>query len=94
MATAATADFDLYAEDVTKQKKVKVSNVQPGTTVRELVKGLVGRMRMVENDRQGQPIEYRARLEREGRHLLDSEIVSDSLRPDDELVLHPRINAG
>jgi hypothetical protein len=94
MATAATMDFDLYAEDVTKQKKVKVSNVKPGTTVRELVKGLVGRMRLVENDKRGNPLEYRARLEREGRHLHDSELVSDALRPDDELVLHTKINAG
>jgi hypothetical protein len=94
MATAATMDFDVYATDTSRQKKVKVSNFEPGTTVRELVKGLVERMRMVDKDRKGRPLQYRARLEREGRHLHDSELVSDALLPDDEVVLHPKINAG
>jgi hypothetical protein len=94
MATATTMNFDLYAKDVSKQKKVKVSGVQSGTTVRELVKGLVGKMRMVGSDTYGRPLEYRARLDREGRHLHDSELVGDALLHDDELVLQPKINAG
>lgn len=94
MATATILDFDLYAKDVTKQKKVKVSNVESDTTVRELVNGLVEKMKMMETDMQGRPLHYRARLEREGRHLLDSEFVRDALLPDDEIVLHTKINAG
>jgi hypothetical protein len=94
MATAAAMKLDIYAHDVTRQKKVHVSDVTHDTTVRELVNGLVGKMRLVDTDQKGRPLEFRARLEREGRHLHDSELVSDALQPDDELVLHPKINAG
>ena len=92
--SAATMPLHLTAQDVTGQKKVKVSSVPAEATVRELVHGLLARMGLVRQDLAGQPLEYRARLEREGRHLNDSELVSDALQPDDEIVLQPKINAG
>jgi len=73
---------------------MRVSDVSSDSTVRELVQGLLARMRLVDKDVEGRPIEYRARLEREGRHLHDSELVGDALLPDDEIVLQPKINAG
>ncbi len=88
------ASLNLLAQDVTKQKKMRVSDVSSDSTVRELVQGLLARMRLVDKDVEGRPIEYRARLEREGRHLHDSELVGDALLPDDEIVLQPKINAG
>jgi hypothetical protein len=94
MATATAMKLDLYAHDVTRQKKAHVSDVSHDTTVRELVNGLVGKMRLVNKDKAGRPLQFQALLEREGRHLHDSELVSDALQPDDELVLHPKINAG
>ena len=92
--SAATMPLHLTAQDVTGQKKVKVSSVPAEATVRELVHGLLARMGLVRQDLAGQPLEYRARLEREGRHLNDSELVSDALQPDDEIVLQPKIIAG
>ena len=94
MATAAAMNLNLYARDVTRQKKAHWSDISHDTTVRELVKGFVGKLRLVDKDQKGRPLQFRARLEREGRHLHDSELVSDALQPDDELVLHPKINAG
>jgi hypothetical protein len=88
------ASVNLLAQDVSGQKKVRVSDVSGDSTVRELVRGLLTRMRLVDKDAGGRPIEYRARLEREGRHLHDSELVSDALQSDDQLVLQPKINAG
>ena len=88
------ASVNLLAQDVSGQKKVRVSDVSGDSTVRELVRGLLTRMRLVDKDVGGRPIEYRARLEREGRHLHDSELVSDALQPDDQIVLQPKINAG
>jgi hypothetical protein len=88
------ASVDLLAKDVSGQKKVRVSDVSGDSTVRELIKGLRKRMHLVENDVRGNPIEYRARLEREGRHLHDAELVSDALQSDDEIVLQPKIYAG
>ena len=88
------ASVNLLAQDVSGQKKVRVSDVSGDSTVRELVRGLLTRMRLVDKDVGGRPIEYRARLEREGRHLHDSELVSDALQSDDQIVLQPKINAG
>jgi hypothetical protein len=45
-------------------------------------------------DRDGRELDYRARNEREGRQIQNSELVGDALRPDDEIVLTRRINAG
>jgi hypothetical protein len=90
----AAASVDLFAHDVTGQKRARASNVSTDSTVRDLVQGLLEKMRLHEKDVTGHPIEYRARLEREGRHLHDSELVGDALLPDDEIVLHPKINAG
>ena len=94
MATAAAMNLNLYARDVTRQKKAHWPGISHDTTVRELVKGFVGKLRLVDKDQEGRPLQFRARLEREGRHLHDSELVSDALQPDDEVVLHPKINAG
>jgi hypothetical protein len=88
------ASVSLLAQDVSGQKKVRVSDVSGDSTVRELVRGLLTRMRLVDKDVGGRPLEYRARLEREGRHLHDSELVSDALKSDDQIVLQPKINAG
>jgi hypothetical protein len=51
-------------------------------------------MNLVSSDGDGRPLEYRARLEREGRQLHGSELVRDVLETDDELVLTPAIHAG
>ena len=88
------ANVNLLAQDVTGQKKVRVSDVSGDSTVRDLVQGLLERMRLNKKDVAGRPIEYRARLEREGRHLHDSELVSDALLSEDEITLQPKINAG
>jgi hypothetical protein len=94
MQTAVAANLGLWAQDVTGQKNVKVSEVPRDTTVRELVQGLLGKMGLMRRDVEGRPLEYRARLEREGRHLHDSELVDDALQSDDRIVLQPKINAG
>jgi hypothetical protein len=84
---------DVLARDVTGQKNFKVS-ADREATVGEMIKGLLVRMNLVSTDEGGRPLEYRARLEREGRQLHGSELVRDALETDDELVLTPQINAG
>jgi hypothetical protein len=94
MSEALTIPFQLRASDVTGQNTYEVPDVTPEGRVGDLVRSLLGRMGLVERDPYGKPIEYRARLEREGRHLHGSERVGDALRADDEIVLTPRIQAG
>ena len=92
-ATAATT-LSVFAKDVTGQKKARASSVSENATVRELVQGFLGKMRLQRQGIDGNPIPYTARLEREGRHLHDSELVADALQSGDELVLQPKIDAG
>ena len=94
MEASAAATLSVFALDVTGQKKVRVPNVPKDETVREFVQGLLGKMRLKRQSADGHPIPYTARLEREGRHLHDSELVADALQPDDAIVLQPKINAG
>ncbi len=95
MATTVNPDtFSLQASDVSGQKVVKVAGVAPDSTVRELVKGLVPKMGLRVKDSNDRPLTYHVRLDREGRHLHDSEIVGDVLKPGDQIVLHPNVMAG
>lgn len=95
MQTAtATATLDLRVSDVSGQRTARASGVSPSSTVGELVNGLLAKMSLQRNDVAGQPLQYRARLEREGRHLHSSELVGDALETDDHIVLQPEIHAG
>lgn len=94
MAEAATATLDIRARDVTGQKRFRLSGVPSQASVGELVRGALARMGLGSLDRDGRELEYRARLEREGRQLHNSERIGDALRTDDEIVLTPRIHAG
>ena len=51
-------------------------------------------MGLSRTDSRGQPLAYQARLDREARHLHGAETVGDALQDDDEIVLHPSIEAG
>ncbi len=92
--TAAAIPMNVVARDATGQKQVTLKQVPAEATVRELVQSLLARMGLVRDDASGQPLQYQARLEREGRYLRDTEFVSDALQANDELVLQPRIDAG
>jgi hypothetical protein len=45
-------------------------------------------------DSQSRPIQWEARLERVGRFLHRSELVGESLQPDDVVTMQPSIDAG
>ena len=91
---AAAIDMNVVAQDATGQRQVTLKKVPAEATVRELTQRLLTRMGLVRDDVAGKPLQYQARLEREGRHLGETELVADALQPDDKLVLQPRINAG
>jgi len=93
-ATTAALTLALSVSDVSGQKRVKASAIPKRATVHELVQGLLAKMRLPRNDVAGRPLTYRARLEREGRHLHEHEEVGRVLRDQDELVLQPNIDAG
>jgi len=94
MEQTATMTMGLRVSDVSGQKAARASAVPASFTVGELVQKLIAKMGLARNDVDGHPLNYAARLEREGRHLNGSERVGDALRDDDEIVLTPNIDAG
>lgn len=94
IATTDRSGIQLQARDVSRQRLVTANGIPRDATVGELVQGLVSRMGLPNEDVEGRQLSYQARLDREGRHLHSSETVGDVLQENDELVLHPRIQAG
>jgi hypothetical protein len=86
--------IDLQASDVSGQNLANARGVPADSTVGELVQGLLAQMKLPRNDVAGRPLNYHARLDREGRHLHASEIVGDALQQQDRIVLQPNIDAG
>ena len=84
----------IRVSDVTGQKLVDVKDAPTDATIGELIEGLLPRMNMPVSDNGGRSLSYQALLDRDGRHLHASELVGDSLMPNDRLVLQPEINAG
>lgn len=94
MSATAVMETTFEVRDVTGQKVMAVSSVSAAVTVAELVRSLVGQMRLPASDAAGRPLTYHARLDREGRHLLGSERVADVVLPGDHVVLQPNVDAG
>ncbi len=86
--------FSISATDVTRQKTVKVSGVAPDITIGELMRGLVPKMKLAEQDADGSALTYQVRSEREGRQLHSSERAGEALKPNDRIVLQPNVMAG
>jgi hypothetical protein len=94
MTAVLESKLSLTARDVTGQRRFAVRDLRGDTTVQDLIRGLVSRMGLPAEDSTGTPQSFHAFLERDGRHLQSSETVGDVLRDDDEIVLHPDIQAG
>lgn len=93
MTTTTNTTLRLRATDVGQRNPVQLSDVSIDLTIDELIQSLVPSMQLPVHDRSGRPLEYQARLEREARHLHRSERVG-ALQDDDEIVLHPSVDAG
>jgi hypothetical protein len=94
MSAEVAMKLNLTARDVTGQRRFSVRGLSVHTTVQELIRGLVPRMGLPAEDATGAPQSFHAFLERDGRHLRSSETVGDALRDQDEIVLHPDVQAG
>ena len=92
-ATVATK-LNFTARDVSGQRRFQVRDVRADTTVQELISKLTQRLGLPAKDLAGAPQAYHGFLERDGRHLRSSETVGEVLRTDDEIILHPDVQAG
>ena len=94
MGRAAVSELTFQVQDVTGQRVTSVREVPADSTVGELIDSTLAKMKLPGIDSKGRPMVYQARLEREGRHLHDSERVSDAVQNDDRVVLLPTVEAG
>jgi hypothetical protein len=94
MNTATAETIDVFVSDVSGQKEVRASQLPRDATIAEVVQELLAKMGLGRHDASGRALNYRARLDREARHLNGDERVGDALRPDDRLTLHPSADAG
>lgn len=84
----------LQVHDASRQKCLTVDDVPPDATVGEVVQSLLTELGLPVRDAEGGPLSYQALLEREQRHVHATERVGDALQTDDNLTLHPNIQAG
>jgi hypothetical protein len=94
MDAVASMKLNLTARDASGQRRFTVRNVRGDTTIQELIHGLTPRMGLPAEDAGGMPQSFHAFLERDGRHLRSLETVGDALTDNDEIVLHPDVQAG
>ena len=94
MQALTNIEMNLTARDVSGQRAFSVKRLAAQSSVGDLIARLVGRLGLPTKDDVGRPTVYRAFLEREARHLHGSELVTDSLRTDDKLVIQPDVQAG
>jgi len=92
--TAYDKTMDIHVRDVASQRPYRARGLRAELSVGDLVRGLSEKMNLPKTDATGQVHAYHAYLGREGRHLHASERVGDALRPEDEIVLQPDIQAG
>jgi len=99
MGTPVDEKIDTMTVEVSDVSGAKVveADVPSDFSVAEMIKSMVGEMELPANDAAGNPVNYRAHLEREGRQLLPSERCGDILQGErqDKITLEPdNIDAG
>ena len=94
MNAVVAMKLNLTARDASGQRKYALRDVRADTTVQDLIRRLVPRMGLPAEDSTGTPQAFHAFLERDGRHLRASEAIGDALKDEDEIILHPDVQAG
>jgi hypothetical protein len=91
--TAIHPRLRLKARDLTGQHQYRFTAPRDAS-MREVVGSLVQGMGLPERDSSGEPQIFHLYLDRQGRHLRPDESVGEALRDEDELTVHPDVQAG
>lgn len=94
MSAVLATKLNLTARDASGQRKFVVRDVRADATVQELIRGLVPKMGLPAEDSTGMAQSFHVFHESSGRHLRASETVGEVLRNEDEITLHPDVQAG
>ncbi len=84
---------NITATDVTRQRRVRAKAAMD-ISMAQFVESLLPRLHLPSQDSGGRALTYHARIDRLGRHAHSSEVVGDVLLPNDEITLHPNVDAG
>jgi len=85
---------NITASDLTGQKRARAKRVPIDSTMGDLIQDLLPRLQLPSQDSGGRTLTYHARVDRLGRHAHSSELVGEVLIPNDEITLHPNVDAG
>ena len=85
---------NITATDLTRQRRVRSGRVPMDSTMGDFVQELLPRLQLPAQDSAGRALIYHARIDRLGRHAHSSELVGEVLVPNDEISLHPNVDAG
>ena len=94
VALAKQNRIDFNVADATGQKTTRVTGIDRERTVGDMLREVLPSLRLPATDSTGRPVVFRARLEREGRYLNESEVLGDVVQPEDRVTLQPNIEAG
>jgi hypothetical protein len=85
---------NITASDLTGQKRARAKRVPIDSTMGDFIQDLLPRLQLPSQDSGGRALTYHARVDRLGRHAHSSELVGEILIPNDEITLHPNVDAG
>src|ERR1700730_2377500 len=94
MTVAVAAKLNFTARDASGQRRLQLRDVRPDITIQDFITNLTPRLCLPAKNSAGAPQAFHAFHERSGRHLRSSESVGYALHNDDEIVLHPDVQAG
>ena len=84
---------NVTATDLTGAKRVR-AKAPMDSTMGDFIQELLPRLRLPSQDSAGRALTYHARVNRLGRHAHSSEVVSTVLVENDQITLHPNVDAG
>jgi hypothetical protein len=92
--SALAETLEINVRDVAGQRPFVARGLRRDLSIGELVQNLAEKMNLPKTDAAGTPHSYHAYLSREARHLYAAETVGEVLKPRDEVVLQPDVQAG
>jgi hypothetical protein len=94
MQALTTNPLEIFVSDVARQRSFRIKKLPKHITIAKFISESVSRMHLNKTKEGDGEHGFQAYLKREGRHLNPTEITGDALRPQDEIILQPDIQAG
>ena len=94
MNALTTTPLEIFVSDTAKQRSFRIKKLPRHLTIAKFISESVSRMGLDKTIEGDGELGFQAYLKREARHLNPTEITGDVLKPQDEVILQPDIQAG